>query len=44
VLAGNDNKGLLKRFKMMLIKFGDEGKLPKREVRDILMTLASQGL
>lgn len=44
VLAGNDNKGLLKRFKMMLIKFGDEGKLPKREVRDVLMTLASQGL
>ncbi len=44
VLAGNDNKGLLKRFKLMLIKFGDEGKLPQREVRDVLMTLASQGL
>lgn len=44
VLAGNDNKGLLKRFKMMLVKFGDDGKLPLREVRDVLMTLAAQGL
>lgn len=44
VLAGNDNKGMLKRFKLLLIKFGDEGKLPPREVRDVLMTLAAQGL
>lgn len=44
IIAGNDNKDLVKKFKMMLVKFANDGRLPKGEAREILMDLASVGL
>lgn len=44
IIAGNDNKELVKKFKMLLVKFANDGRLPKGEARELLMDLASIGL
>lgn len=43
ILAGNDNEKILKEFKGMLIKFGREGRIPRREVNSILEELLHMG-
>jgi len=42
-IAGNDNTKLIKEFKMMLIKFGREGRIPRREVNSILEEMLHMG-
>ena len=42
--AGNDNKDLVKEFKVMLMKFVNQGRVPRRHAHEILTDLASQGL
>lgn len=44
ILAGNDNKELVKKFKMTLLKYAKDGRLPRREVNEILVEMASIGL
>lgn len=43
IIAGNDNKDLIKEFKKMLVKFSDDGRIKKAEAREILMDLAAMG-
>ena len=42
--AGNDNKGMIREFKVMLMKFVNEGRVPRRQAHEILTDLAAQGL
>lgn len=42
--AGNDNKDLVKEFKVMLMRFVNQGRVPRRQAHEILTDLASQGL
>jgi len=44
ILAGNDNKDLCKKFKLTLLKFAKDGRIPRREVNEVLMEMASIGL
>ena len=44
ILAGNDNKDLIKKFKLTLLKFAKDGRIPRREVNEVLMEMASIGL
>jgi len=44
LLAGNNSKQLLKEFKSMLIKFVEEGRIPKRQAHEILVELAKEGM
>jgi hypothetical protein len=44
ILAGNDNKDLLKKFKLTLLKFAKDGRIPRREVNEILIEMASLGM
>lgn len=44
ILAGNDSKELVKEFKHLLVKFGNQGRVPKKEVNDILYELLAYGL
>jgi hypothetical protein len=44
ISAGNNNKELVKEFKLMLLKFVHEGRVPKRIAHEILIELAAQGL
>ncbi len=39
ILAGNDNKELIKKFKLHILKLSKNGTLPKREVQEILEDL-----
>lgn len=43
IAAGNNNKELIKEFKTMLLRFADEGRIPKGQVREILLDLTSLG-
>ena len=43
VMAGNDSKELIKEFKVMLVKFSNDGRIKKNEAREILLDLASMG-
>ena len=43
IIAGNDNSKIIKEFKMMLIKFGREGRIPRREVNSILEEMLHMG-
>jgi len=43
IIAGNDNPKLIKEFKAMLIKFGREGRIPRREVNSILEEMLHMG-
>lgn len=44
LLAGNNSKQLLKEFKSMLIKFVEEGRIPRRQANEILIELAREGM
>lgn len=43
ILSGNDNIELIKKFKLLLVKLSNKGLLPKTEVREMLMGLATLG-
>jgi hypothetical protein len=44
IIAGNDNKDLVKEFKQMLVKFSNDGRIKKNEAREILLDLAALGV
>jgi hypothetical protein len=44
LMAGNNNKQLLKEFKSMLIKFVEDGRIPRRQAHEILLELAREGM
>jgi hypothetical protein len=44
IVAGNDNKQLVKEFKVLLMKLVSAGRVPRREAHDVLTDLASIGL
>lgn len=44
IIAGNDNKDLVKQFKFLLLKLAREGRIPKREANEVLMEMAMVGL
>jgi len=44
IIAGNDNKGLIKEFKVMLLKFMNSGTIPRRQALDILTDITALGL
>jgi hypothetical protein len=43
ILAGNDSKELVKEFKVAMLKFVKEGRIPKREANEILYELMALG-
>lgn len=43
IMAGNDNKELVKEFKQLLVKFSNEDRIKKSEAREILLDLAAIG-
>jgi hypothetical protein len=43
IIAGNDNRELVKEFKTMLLKLSNEGRVKKAEAREILMDLTALG-
>ena len=43
IMAGNDNKELVKEFKQTLVKFSNDGRIKKTEAREILLDLAALG-
>jgi hypothetical protein len=43
IVAGNDNKTLVKEFKVMLLKFMNNGTIPRRQALDILTDLTALG-
>lgn len=43
IMAGNDNKDLIKEFKLLVIKLSKQGDLPKKEASDILEELVLMG-
>ena len=43
ILAGNDNKEMVKNFKIMLLRFMNSGKIPRRQGQEILTDLVSMG-
>jgi hypothetical protein len=43
IMAGNDNKDLIKEFKLLVVKLSKSGDLPKKEASDILEELVLLG-
>lgn len=43
ILAGNDNKEMVREFKVMLLRFMNNGRIPRRQGQEILTDLASIG-
>ena len=43
IMAGNDNKDMIKKFKILILKLSNSQLLPKSQVREILVDLASMG-
>ena len=43
ILAGNDNKDLIKKFKLLILKLVRKELIPKREANDMLFELTSLG-
>lgn len=43
IIAGNDNEKVIKEFKTLLLQFKNNGKLPTRQVQEILLDLAGLG-
>jgi len=43
IIAGNDNKDLIKEFKLLLLKLKQMSKISKDDVNEILMDLAALG-
>jgi len=44
ILAGNDNRELVREFKVLLLKYTKEGRIPRREANEVLTDLLSLGL
>jgi hypothetical protein len=44
ILAGNDNKELIREFKAKLLKFSREGRIPRREANEIMEHLLMLGV
>ena len=43
LINGNDSKELVKKFKLLIMKLGHLGRLPKGQVKDLLYELAQIG-
>jgi hypothetical protein len=43
IMAGNDNKTLVREFKVLLLRFIQEGRIPRREGQEILTDLTAMG-
>jgi len=43
IQAGNDNKTLVREFKVILLRFINEGRIPRKQGQDILLDLTSMG-
>ena len=43
IMSGNDNKEMIKRFKIMVLKFAKIGLLPKREASEVMQELIEMG-
>jgi len=43
IIAGNDNKNMIKEFKVMLLKFMNNGIIPRRQALDILTDITALG-
>jgi hypothetical protein len=43
ILAGNDNKTLVREFKVLIMKFIQDGRLPRRQAHEILTDLTALG-
>ena len=43
ILAGNDNKDMVKEFKLMLLVFMNNGRIPRRQGQEILTDLVAMG-
>jgi len=43
IIAGNDNAKIAKEFKVMLMKFMNEGRIPRRQANEILQELLALG-
>ena len=43
ILAGNDNKTIIREFKVLLMKFLQADRIPRQEAHEILVDLTSMG-
>jgi len=43
IMAGNDSKEMIKRFKVLILKMSHNGRLPKSQCKDLLIELAELG-
>lgn len=43
IMAGQDNREMIKEFKLLLLKLSKKGLVPKGQVKDLLVDLASMG-
>lgn len=43
IIAGNDNKDLIKKFKMLILKLSNKNLIPKPQVRELLLDLTNMG-
>jgi hypothetical protein len=43
IMSGQDNREMVKEFKILLLKLSKKGLVPKGQVKDILVDLASMG-
>jgi hypothetical protein len=43
ILAGNDNLDLIREFKVLLLKYIKEGRIPRREANEVLYDLMALG-
>jgi len=43
IMAGQDNREMIKEFKLLLLKLSKKGLIPKGQVKDLLVDLASMG-
>jgi len=43
IQAGNDNKTLVREFKVILLRFINDGRIPRKQGQDILLDLTSMG-
>jgi len=43
IIAGNDNVKIAKEFKVILMKFMNEGRIPRRQANEILQELLALG-
>ena len=44
IMSGNDNSGLIKKFKILLMRFHKQGRIPKNEYHEIMEDLMTLGI